>query len=136
MLPRLTDLAGHSRHTNPSTMGIMGCGANPSWGIGTLVWLYLNGNPLTYCSTCFRNSMGVLCLSRKCREMAVGSNARLHLGSMQINTPYSTFNATNCLNAWGMGSAMLLAGIFDGLNALYGPGGCVGGGLGLTRLWR
>jgi hypothetical protein len=31
----------------------------------------------------------------------------LHLLSIQINTLYSTFNATNWLNSWGIGWAML-----------------------------
>jgi hypothetical protein len=36
------------------------------------------------------------------------------------STPYSAFNATKWLNAWGMGSAILLATIFDGLDcSLY-----------------
>jgi hypothetical protein len=70
----------------------------------------------------------------KCREMALGFNAHLHPLPMHINTLYSTFNATKWLNAWGMGWAMLLLGILNGIDALYGVCGCVGSGLGLTRL--
>lgn len=83
----LTDFSGQSQQTNPSTIGMMGYGANPLSGSGTLAWLYANGNPTTYCSTCFRNLRAVSCLSLKCREMALGSRAYLHLLLMQINTP-------------------------------------------------
>ena len=96
-------------------MGMLDCGADLSAGNGTLVWSYANRNSFTYSCTCFYALLGALCLSRKCRAMAVGFNACWHLPPMQINTPYSTFNATKWLNAWGMGWAMPLVEIFDGL---------------------
>src|SRR5579862_3729302 len=76
---RLIDLYKHCRHANPATMGMMGCGADPSMGNGTLAESYANGNPCTYWRTCFRSSRGALCLSAKCRGIAVGCSAPLAL---------------------------------------------------------
>ena len=98
---------------------MMGCGAVLSLGNGTLAWLYANGNPSIYYSTYLLNSIAILYLSLKCLEMAVGSNAYLHLPSTQINTLYSLFNATKWANAWGMGWAMLLLDNLGSLDALY-----------------
>lgn len=106
MLLRSRVLYGHSRHANPSTMGVIGCGADPSTGSGTLLWSYVKGNAWTYCSTYLRNAVGVLCWSRRCRHRALGGSAYRHLASMHIRMPNSTFNAIKWLQLEGMGRAM------------------------------
>src|SRR5713226_3157963 len=94
---------------------MMGCGASPLPGNVTVVWSYVNGNSLTYSATCFRNSMGVLCLSPKCRATVFGFN--VYLQRRQTNTLNSTFNATKWSNASGMGCAMFLLYDLNDLNA-------------------
>jgi hypothetical protein len=78
-------------HSNPSTIGITGCGANPSYGNGIVDQLYEIGHPSTYTRTCFRISGFSLWIFRKCSTNPAGLTALRHNSFMHINTLYSTF---------------------------------------------